>query len=66
METISLCVDTEKDLDLIKAMYESHKEKLVDLDYKEIIEYLDENPQIARMNQDVEQKRFTVVDDELE
>lgn len=61
-----LCVDTEEDLDLINAMYDFYKEKLFDLDYKEIIEYLDGNPQIARMNQDVKQKHFTIVDDKLE
>ncbi len=61
-----LCVDTEKDLKLIEAMYEFFKEDLLHLDYKEIIEFLDINPEVVRINQDVEQKHFTVVEDKLE
>ncbi len=58
-----LCVDTEKDLELLNAIYRIFKENLINISYKEIIKFLDDNPQIAEINKDVVQKHFTKTDD---
>ncbi len=58
-----LCVDTQKDLELITAIYNVFKENLININYKEIIKFLDDNPQISEINKEVEQKDFTVADD---
>ena len=58
-----LCVDTEKDFKLMTAIYDAFKEDLLNMNYKEIIKFLDDNPQISEINKGVDQKHFTVADD---
>jgi spore coat polysaccharide biosynthesis protein SpsF len=52
-----LTLDTMQDYEVIKDIYE-YFDNRVDITYDEIIEYLDKNPQIAKKNQDVEQKSY--------
>ena len=49
-----LCVDTPEDFALISNIYEHFQDTYVSA--KDVIRYLDENPQIGRMNQDIKQK----------
>ena len=49
-----LCVDTPEDFALISNIYEHFQDTYVSA--KEVIRYLDENPQIGRMNQGIKQK----------
>lgn len=57
-----LCVDTEEDLRLIKEIHAAYGNKMIDLNYKEIVTFLDENPEVAQINQDVKQKHSTETD----
>lgn len=57
-----LCVDTPQDLDVILKIYDYFKNKLIEADFKDIIQFLDDNPHIAKINQTVQQKHFTEVD----
>jgi spore coat polysaccharide biosynthesis protein SpsF len=57
-----LCVDTEQDLKLIQRLHDFFKDELIDLDFKRIIEFLDNNPQVVKINQSVKQKHFKEVD----
>jgi spore coat polysaccharide biosynthesis protein SpsF len=61
-----LCVDTLQDLELILRLHDFFKDKLIELDFKEVIGFLDDNPQIAKINQSVKQKHFKEVDKKLE
>ncbi|MHA2149264.1 MAG: cytidylyltransferase domain-containing protein [Candidatus Kariarchaeaceae archaeon] len=58
-----LCVDTQKDLELILRIYHHFKERFISTDFKELIEFLDTNPEIALINRDVKQKHFAEFDD---
>ncbi|MFW9965189.1 MAG: cytidylyltransferase domain-containing protein [Candidatus Sifarchaeia archaeon] len=58
-----LCVDTQKDFELILRIHENFRERLISTDFQEIIEFLDRNPEIASINHDVKQKHFTEFDD---
>lgn len=49
-----LCVDTEEDLALVEAVYEHFNDRFVSA--KEVVAYLDANPQLAKLNQAIEQK----------
>jgi spore coat polysaccharide biosynthesis protein SpsF (cytidylyltransferase family) len=53
-----LCVDTKLDLEVILKLHQYFKDGLIDIDFPEIIEYLDKNPDIVRMNQSVTQKHY--------
>lgn len=53
-----LCVDTEQDLIVIKKLHQHFKDRLIEVDYLEVVRYLDSNPEIALLNQSVEQKHF--------
>ncbi|MDH4214118.1 MAG: glycosyltransferase family protein [Candidatus Thorarchaeota archaeon] len=57
-----LCVDTKKDLEVIMRIYDFFKGKLVDIEYKEIISFLDRNPDVHLINQSVKQKHYTESD----
>ncbi|MHA1217731.1 MAG: cytidylyltransferase domain-containing protein [Candidatus Heimdallarchaeaceae archaeon] len=57
-----LCVDTEEDLRLIKEINAAFGNKMIDLKFEEIVTFLDENPEIALINQDVKQKHYTETD----
>lgn len=57
-----LCVDTQKDLELIQCLHSHFGSRLVDTDYSELIEFLDANPAIVAINQSVKQKHFTETD----
>lgn len=50
-----LCVDTEMDFQLVKYIYENFKDEYVSS--KDVINYLDNNKEIASINKDVEQKK---------
>lgn len=49
-----LCVDTPEDFELITKVYEHFKD--ADVSGRDIIQYLDANPHIAGINQNIEQK----------
>lgn len=49
-----LCVDTQEDFDLVKKIYKHFNNMYVSS--KDIVEYLDENPHILKVNKDVSQK----------
>ncbi len=49
-----LCVDTKEDFELVKLIYEYFKDKYIS--GKEVIQYLDTHPEMAQINQDIEQK----------
>lgn len=49
-----LCVDTEEDFKLVTTIYEYFKDEFVSS--KEIVKYLDDNPEIAKTNIEVFQK----------
>jgi spore coat polysaccharide biosynthesis protein SpsF len=57
-----LCVDTEVDFELILRIFDNFKGRLIDTDYKEIIQFLDDNPEIAKLNRSVTQKHFKDVE----
>lgn len=50
-----LCVDTEEDYELVKNIYEHFNNEWVSA--KEIVGYLDANPEIASINSDIVQKQ---------
>ncbi|MDE6231891.1 MAG: glycosyltransferase family protein [Lachnospiraceae bacterium] len=50
-----LCVDTKEDYELVKNIYEHFCDEWVSA--KDIVEYLDANPNIASINRDIEQKQ---------
>lgn len=50
-----LCVDTPKDYELVQCIYEHFQDDYVSA--REIVSYLDENPQVAAKNQDIVQKQ---------
>ena len=50
-----LTLDVQKDYELIKAVYEALDEKEV-LKLDSIIKFLEKNPELAKINQEVEQK----------
>lgn len=50
-----LCVDTREDLALVEAVYEQLKDRFVSA--REAVAFLDENPQMAGINQNIEQKQ---------
>lgn len=51
-----LCVDTEEDFKLITMIYEHFKDEFISA--KEIIKYLNDNPQLSKINVEVLQKTF--------
>lgn len=53
-----VCVDTKQDLEVMLKLYDFFREKLIEVSYQEIIELLDQNPEIAIINQSVKQKHF--------
>ena len=57
-----LCVDTEQDLKLILRIFDFFKGRLIDADYQELIHFLDNNPEVANLNQSVKQKHFKEVE----
>lgn len=57
-----LCVDTEVDLRVILRIYEHFGNDLISTEYKDIIGFLDDNPDVASTNQTVKQKHFTESD----
>ncbi len=57
-----LCVDTEVDLKVILRIYEHFGNELICTEYKDIIKFLDDNPDVPRINQTVKQKHFTESD----
>jgi spore coat polysaccharide biosynthesis protein SpsF len=61
-----LCVDTKQDLELILRVYEFFGEELFDAESRAIIQFLDENPQVAMLNQSARQKHFTETDTRME
>ncbi len=60
-----LCVDTKQDLEVILKLHEFFGAKLIDTNYLQIIQFLDENPSVAEINQSVEQRHFTQVDSRM-
>lgn len=58
-----LCVDTELDLEVIRRIYDHFKNDMMDIEFQEIIEFLDNNPDIVKINQSVNQKHFKEVDE---
>lgn len=54
-----LCVDTQEDFELILGIHDSFRGKLIDAEFDEIIMFLDNNPEIALINQSIEQKHYT-------
>ncbi|MHA1927195.1 MAG: cytidylyltransferase domain-containing protein [Candidatus Thorarchaeota archaeon] len=60
-----LCVDTKQDLEMIKQLHEHFQDRLIDVEFLEIIQYLDRNPEIVMINQSVEQKHFTETDSRI-
>lgn len=52
-----LCVDEKKDLELIKEIYKRFYTDGQIIDIKRVIKTLDENPDLAGMNSDVQQKK---------
>lgn len=50
-----LCVDTKEDFDLITHIYEHFQDKYISS--KEVIQYLDENPDLVYMNSSIKQKQ---------
>ena len=58
-----LCVDTDLDLEMLRTVFGSFENKLFVLEYQEIIEVLDNNPQLASLNTKVNQKHFTTEDE---
>lgn len=57
-----ICVDTRQDMEVILKIHEFFGEKLIEEKAENIIEFLDNNPEIAAMNQTVKQKDFREVD----
>jgi spore coat polysaccharide biosynthesis protein SpsF len=53
-----LCVDTKEDMELIQKVHDSFGSRLIEIDATEIIEFLDNNPEIATINLSVEQRHF--------
>jgi spore coat polysaccharide biosynthesis protein SpsF len=53
-----LCVDTPTDLEVVLRIQEFFKEELISADYREIIDFLDKNPEIPLINRTVKQKHF--------
>ncbi|MPN36081.1 hypothetical protein SDC9_183586 [bioreactor metagenome] len=51
-----LCVDTESDFKLVKLIYEHFNDENVSA--KDIVEFLDENKEIADINKEVIQKKI--------
>lgn len=51
-----LCVDTREDFKLITKIYEHFKDEFISA--KEIIKYLDDNPELSKINVEVLQKTF--------
>ncbi|WPC41050.1 glycosyltransferase family protein [Clostridium sp. JS66] len=49
-----LCVDTKEDFNLVETIYNNFKNEFVSA--KEIVKFLDSNPKIARINEDIKQK----------
>lgn len=56
-----LCVDTKQDLEVILRIHDFFGNGLVETDYREIVEFLDNNPQVVNINQSIKQKHFTEV-----
>ena len=54
---IRLCVDEPADLDLVRKIYK-HFLPAIDFSLDDIIIFLDQNPAIAKLNADVEQKTY--------
>ncbi len=54
-----LCVDTKEDLQLIRELYKNFGDQLIDVNYKEIIYFLDKNPELVNINRSVRQKHYT-------
>lgn len=57
-----LCVDTTTDLEVILRIYENFKARLITTEYREIIRFLDNNPEVPLINRTVKQKHFTESD----
>lgn len=53
-----LTIDTQEDFELYQKIYEYFKD-LIDIDIKDIIKFLDINPDIKKINQKVRQKHYT-------
>lgn len=51
-----LCVDTKEDFELITRIYQEVKDKYISI--AKVIKYLDEHPEIAAINQEIEQKHI--------
>lgn len=55
-----LCVDSKLDLEVIQSIHKFFGDRLIDVDFREIIDFLDNNPEIALINETVEQKHYSV------
>ncbi|WML35480.1 glycosyltransferase family protein [Clostridium sp. OS1-26] len=49
-----LCVDTKEDFKLVEIIYNNFRDEFVSA--KEVIKYLDNNPEVARINEDIKQR----------
>jgi spore coat polysaccharide biosynthesis protein SpsF len=54
-----LCVDSKLDLELIQKIHAVFGDRLIDVESLEIIQFLDKNPDVAKINLDEKQKHFT-------
>lgn len=54
-----VCVDTPKDLEVVRRIYDYFGDDLMDTGFEEIIHFLDNHPEIAKINSKVQQKHFT-------
>ena len=57
-----LCVDTNEDYEFILKIHSHFGVKMIDVDYRELISFLDDNPAIVSINQSVKQKHFKEID----
>ena len=57
------CVDTARDLEMIRCIYSHFGNRLLDVEVDEIIEFLDRNPGVVEINQGVRQKHYKEVDE---
>ena len=60
-----LCVDTKQDLQVIQKLHQHFKDRLIDVEFLEVIQFLDKNPDIAMINQSVKQKHFEKTDSRI-
>jgi spore coat polysaccharide biosynthesis protein SpsF len=58
-----LCVDTDQDLTLVRNLSDYFDDRLITVEFDEIIRILDEHPDLVKINQNVKQKSFNVTDE---